>query len=127
MPLQKTDEHPANASGVALATPEEMQPTIASKIATVAAIGIGAALIEAELIPGILLGVAAMLAPDLLPKIGRGMRPFIKGAVRAGYSVAERTKETIAEATEQFQDIVAEVKSEQPAQLHGNGSSPTHT
>ena len=82
-------------------------------MATVAAVGVAAALIEVDLIPGMLLGVAAMLAPNLLPRLGNGLRPLIKSAVRAGYSIAERTRETVAEAGEQLQDIVAEVRSEQ--------------
>jgi|SRR5579884_621315 len=96
---------------------EETNP-LANKIATVAVIGLGAALIEAELIPGILIGAAAMLMPDMFPKLGRALRPFVKGAVRAGYAVADRTRETVAEANEQLQDIVAEVKAE-----NGSGSS----
>jgi hypothetical protein len=91
------------------------------KALTVAAIGVAAALIEVELIPGMILGVAAMLAPNLLPKIGNGLRPLVKGAVRAGYNVANRAKESVAEASEQFQDIVAEVKAEQ----HADGSPLT--
>jgi hypothetical protein len=72
-----------------------------------------------------LLGVAAMLIPDLLPRLGNGIRPLVKEAVRAGYAVTERTKETVAEASEQFQDIVAEVRSEQnqPQTSHMSGSS----
>ncbi len=86
---------------------------MSSRVATVALVGLGAALIEVELIPGMLIGVAAMLAPNVLPKLGRGLRPFVKGAVRAGYALTERAKETMAEAGEQLQDIVAEVRSEQ--------------
>src|SRR5438270_1519748 len=85
---------------------------LGSKLATVAAVGLGVALIEAELIPGMLIGVGAMLAPNLLNRLGAGLRPLVKGAVRAGYTVVEKTKETIAEASEQYQDIIAEVKSE---------------
>jgi hypothetical protein len=84
-----------------------------SKLGTVALVGLGVALIETEWIPGLLLGAAAMLVPDVLPKIGRGVRPLIKETVRAGYSLVERTREGVAEMGEQFQDIVAEVKSEQ--------------
>ena len=87
-------------------------------MATVAAVGVAAALIEVDLIPGMLLGVAAMLAPNLLPRLGNGLRPLIKSAVRAGYSIAERTRETVAEAGEQLQDIVAEVRSEQQPAAH---------
>lgn len=84
-------------------------------MATVAIVGVAVALIEVELIPGMLIGVAAMLAPKLLPRLGNVFRPMVKGAVRAGYALAERTKVTMAEASEQFQDITAEVRAEQPA------------
>lgn len=107
---------------------KEESSELTSKLATVAAVGIGAALIEVELIPGMLLGVAAMLIPNLLPQLGNGIRPLVKGAVRAGYSVAERTKGTVAEASEHFQDIMAEVRSEQGAapssHPSGSGESP---
>ncbi|MDQ6707593.1 MAG: DUF5132 domain-containing protein [Acidobacteriota bacterium] len=99
-------------------------------MATVAAVGIGVALIEAELIPGMLIGVAAMLAPNLLPRIGNALRPFVKGAVRAGYAVVEKTKETVGEASEHMQDIVAEVKSEREtddAEPIAHSSAPDHS
>jgi len=91
----------------------DLSNPLSSKLATVAVVALGAALIEVELIPGMLLGVAAMLAPNLLPRVGNALRPMIKGAVRAGYSIAEKAKETASEASEQMQDIVAEVRSEQ--------------
>jgi hypothetical protein len=97
------------------APPAQTESTFGEKAVTVAAIGAAAALIEVELIPGMLLGVAAMLVPGLLPKVGTGLRPLIKGAVRAGYNVAARAREAVAEAGEQFEDIVAEVKAEQHA------------
>jgi hypothetical protein len=99
-----------------------MENILGSRLATVAAVGIGVALIEVELIPGMLIGIGAMLAPNLLNRLGSGLRPLIKGAVRAGYALVEQTKETMAEASEQYQDIVAEVESEQrsrkPAPQH---------
>jgi hypothetical protein len=85
---------------------------LGTKIATVAAVGVAAALIEAELVPGILLGAAAVLAPNVFPKLSGSMRPLVKSAIRAGYKLAGKTRETLAEASEQFQDIVAEVKAE---------------
>jgi|SRR4051794_2528354 len=103
-------------------TGTDEEPTLASKAATVAVIGLGVALIEAELIPGMLIGAAAVLAPSLLPKFGRGLRPLIKGAIRAGYALTERARETVAEASEQLQDIAAEVKSEQ--QVHTPPTTP---
>lgn len=85
---------------------------IGNKIATVAVVGLGAALIEAELIPGILIGAAAMLMPNVFPKFGKALRPLVKQTVRAGYALAGRAREGVAELNEQMQDIVAEVKSE---------------
>jgi uncharacterized protein DUF5132 len=101
-----------------LATPAPVQETnggLGNKVATVALIGLGAALIEVELVPGILIGAAAMAMPNLLPKLGRVLRPLVKETVRAGYSLADRARESVAEVGEQFQDMVAEVKSEQHA------------
>lgn len=105
----------------AAATSQEAEPTegdsiFSNKIATVALVGLGAALIEVELIPGMLLGVAAMMAPNLFPKVGKALRPLLKETVRAGYSLAGRARESMAEMSEQVQDIVAEVKTEQQQQ-----------
>jgi hypothetical protein len=105
---------------------ENMNP-LTSKIATVAAVGLGVALIEVELIPGMLIGVAAVLAPSLLPKIGNALRPVFKYAVRAGYAIAERTKQAVSEASEQVQDIVAEVQSEQGTVSPGSGTPHRET
>jgi len=99
-----------------------------NRIATVAAIGIGAALIEVELIPGILIGIGAMLAPKLVPKLGTALRPLVKSAVRAGYALVDKGREMAAETSEQLQDIVAEVKAEHEqataaANVESNSSS----
>jgi uncharacterized membrane protein len=47
---------------------------IAAMAATFGVIGAGAALIEAALVPGILIGGAAVLAPRLFPALRRGLR-----------------------------------------------------
>jgi hypothetical protein len=103
----------------------DWEGTLGSKLAAVAAVGIGVALIEAELIPGMLIGVGAMLAPNLLGKLASGVRPLIKSAVRAGYTLAEQAKETLAEASEQYQDIVAEVRSEHEGAASRAGAPPS--
>ena len=96
-------------SGPPLSGPAE-EPSFAAQAGTVAAVGLAAALIEVDLVPGILIGVGAMLAPKLF---GGSLRPLLKNAIRAGYSVRDRAREMMAETSEQFQDIVAEVKAEQ--------------
>ncbi len=103
----------SNESSAPSVTPQtEQGPGFGAYASTLAAVGIGAALIEVELIPGILIGAGAMLMPNLVPKVLRAFRPALKGAVRAGYKVAQTTRETVAEASEQFQDVMAEVRAE---------------
>jgi hypothetical protein len=53
---------------------------VVGSVATVGAVAAGAAIIEAALIPGLLIGVAAVLAPRLLPRdmlsgLGNRLRP----------------------------------------------------
>lgn len=107
------------------AAPPHEGPSFGDKALTVGVVAAAAALIEVELIPGMLLGVAAMLVPGLVPKIGKGLRPLVKEAVRAGYGLTAKARESMAEAGEQFQDIVAEVKAEEhgSANLSSNGHS----
>jgi uncharacterized membrane protein len=54
-------------------------------IATAATIGVvaaGAALLELALIPGLLIGGTAVLAPQYLPKLGRGVRSLLNSGFR---------------------------------------------
>jgi uncharacterized membrane protein len=54
-------------------------------IATAATIGVvvaGAALLEMALIPGLLIGGTAVLAPEYLPKLGRGVRSLLNSGFR---------------------------------------------
>jgi hypothetical protein len=41
---------------------------------------------------------------------------MVKGAVRAGFSMSQKAREIVAEASEQVHDLVAEVKHEQEQQ-----------
>ena len=82
------------------------------KVATVGAIVAGAALSEAALIPGILIGVAAAMAPNYVPKVGAALQPMFRGAIRGMYKVGRKAREAAAEAKEQVHDIVAEVHAE---------------
>jgi hypothetical protein len=81
---------------------------IIGKAATIAVVGVGVALISAELIPGMLIGVAAAFLPGIGPKL----RPFFKSTVKAGYSAFRKTREMVSEAGEQIQDVIAEVNTE---------------
>src|ERR1700744_2154378 len=81
-------------------------------VATVAVVAVGAALFETALLPGLALGVAAVAAPKYLPKLGAALNPLFKSTVRGTYKFAQKSKEMFAEAHEQVNDIVAEVKAE---------------
>ncbi|WJR81438.1 DUF5132 domain-containing protein [Bradyrhizobium sp. NP1] len=85
-------------------------------VAAVAVVAVGAALFEAALLPGIAVGVAAVAAPKYFPKLAGALNPLFKSTVRGTYKLAQRSKEMFAEAHEQVNDIVAEVKAENEAQ-----------
>jgi hypothetical protein len=82
---------------------------------TVGIICVGAALFEAALIPGMVIGVAAMLAPKALPKLGAAVEPAFRGAVRGTYKLGQKARHIMAEAEEQVHDVVAEEKAAQTA------------
>jgi hypothetical protein len=83
--------------------------------ATVGVICVGAALFEAALIPGMIIGVAAMLVPKALPRLGAAVEPVFRGAVRGTYKLGQKVRHMMAEAQEQVQDIIAEENAADPA------------
>jgi hypothetical protein len=85
---------------------------LVGKVAIAGVIGVGAALIEASLIPGIIIGAAAVIAPKVVPHIGSSLRPLFKSTIRGAYKLTEKTREAFAEAQEQVQDIMAEARHE---------------
>jgi Protein of unknown function (DUF5132) len=135
MPKAKLDGHAGLDSSAAHATAEpaeaiehtqEVQPEdhgdVVATVTTVAVVGLGAAFFEAALLPGIVLGVAAMWVPQYLPKMGAALNPLFRSTVRGAYKIGHKTREMVAEAQEQMHDIVAEVHSEgdlDPASARG--------
>jgi hypothetical protein len=85
---------------------------ILATVATVGVVGVGVAVFEAALLPGVVLGVAAMAAPKVLPRLGSALNPVFKSTVRGVYKIGQKTKEMVHETHEQVQDIVAEVDAE---------------
>lgn len=82
--------------------------------ATIGVVAVGAALWEVALLPGIALGAAAVLAPKYMPKMGAAVAPMFRSSVRGVYKFGQKTREMMAEAKEQVNDIVAEVHAEAP-------------
>src|SRR5438105_5074206 len=86
---------------------EALEGELGSQLGTVALAALALAAIEIELVPALLLGAAAVLAPKLIPGLDSRMRPLMKAVVRMGYGAAAKTQEVIAEAGERIQDLVA--------------------
>ena len=117
-------EHNGHASeptpGIADAVPVDAHeighlPNEAVTVATVGVVAVGVALFEVALLPGMVIGVAAMLAPKYVPKVGAALTPMFKSTVRGAYKFGQKTRELVAEAKEQVHDIVAEVHAEDDA------------
>jgi len=90
----------------------EGQDELIATAATVCVVGAGVLIFEAALLPGLVLGVATMLVPKYLPKMGSAVNPLVKSTVRSAYKMGQKTKEVFADVQEQVHDIVAEVDAE---------------
>jgi hypothetical protein len=99
---------------------DDDEKNLLTTVAAVGVVGVGVAVFEAALLPGLALGVAAMAAPKLMPRLGSALNPLFKSTVRGVYKIGQKTKEMVAETQEQVQDIVAEVDSE--AKSAGDGA-----
>lgn len=60
-----------------------------------------------------LVGVGvALVAPTVLPAVGAAIRPLAKSVIKGGVFLYDTVKESVAEAGEQVNDMVAEVRAE---------------
>jgi hypothetical protein len=112
---QVVEESAAAIETAAAELPNEAEmdrSDVVATAATVAVVGVGAAVFEAALLPGLVLGVAAMWLPQYFPKMGEAMNPLFRSTVRGVYKLGHKTREMMAEAHEQVNDIVAEVHAE---------------
>lgn len=66
-------------------------------VATVAVVGVGAAVIEAALVPGMVLGAAAALLPKAIPGIGEALNFLFRSTVQGAYKIGRRTREIVGE------------------------------
>jgi uncharacterized protein DUF5132 len=106
--------HPADEA-IAAGEAHEPNPAVNEAVTVAATVGVvaaGVALFEIALLPGMVIGVAAMLAPKYVPKMGATLTPMFKSTVRGAYKFGRKTREMVAEAKEQVHDIVAEVHAE---------------
>jgi hypothetical protein len=112
-PARNPNSDKAQTSGRGIISKDAEDDDFVASAVTVGVVFVGAALIEATLIPGMIVGAAAVLAPKYLPKIGAGLEPIVKCAVRGAYKFGQKAREVVAEAQEHMNDIVAEVNAEQ--------------
>ncbi|MDR3461651.1 MAG: DUF5132 domain-containing protein [Beijerinckiaceae bacterium] len=85
---------------------------IVATAATIGVVGVAAVVFEAALIPGMILGVAAVLAPTYVPRLGAALNPLFRSTIRGAYKLGQKTKEAASEVREQMSDIAAEVNAE---------------
>lgn len=73
------------------------------------------------------LGIA-MVAPSVIPAVASGLRPLAKALVRGGLVLYDAAKEGVAEAGEQFNDLVEETRAEmkQEGKHETNGGNGEH-
>jgi hypothetical protein len=57
-------------------------------------------------------GLGIGVAIGAVTVAGKGLRPIVKEAIKAGMAAGERVQGWTAEAREQFDDIIAEAKAE---------------
>ena len=107
----ETSEHVHAPETEGIEPAGEDRSDMVATVATVAVVGIAAAAFEAALLPGIVLGVAAVAAPKYLPKMGAALNP-LSAPRSAALTKSAETKEMLAEAHEQVNDIVPEVHAE---------------
>ena len=101
----------------------ENRSEMVATVATVAAAGIAAAAFEVALLPGMLLGIAAIWAPRHLPQIGAALNPLFRNTIRGTYKIGHKTREIMAEAQEQVRDMIAEVEAERNLNLKASKSA----
>ena len=69
--------------------------------------------LKGNILTGLAIGIgAAVLAPAVIPAVANVAKPLLKAAIKTGLIMYEKGKETAAELSEVFEDIVAEAKSE---------------
>jgi hypothetical protein len=73
-----------------------------------------------------LVGVGvALLAPSVLPAVGAALRPLTKALVKGGVMAYDAAKESLAEAGEQVNDLIAEARAEIEEGTAGTGGTMT--
>lgn len=69
--------------------------------------------LKSDLAKGVALGIAvAVVVPIVAPAVAAAARPLARAALRNGLLLYEKGRETVAEAGEMLDDLLAEVRAE---------------
>ena len=86
---------------------------LTSAVATVGPLGAGVLIFEAALVPGILMGIAAIAVSKRTTDVKYTLYPIVKSTIRSLQSTGQHAKELIAETQERMEDILAEIDADQ--------------
>jgi len=79
---------------------------------------------KSNIVTGLAAGIGAtLLAPVVLPFLGRIAKPLTKSAIKAGINLYEKGVESFAELSETVDDLVAEAKVELEGQAAPAGAA----
>jgi len=93
-------------------TTKNSRSDAATTAAVVGVVAVGALIFEAALIPGMILGVGAMLVPKVLPRLGESLQPAFRSTVRGAYKAGTSARHAFAGAKEQVHHVAAEAKAD---------------
>jgi len=68
---------------------------------------------KGNILGGLAIGIgASVVAPVVIPLLATVVKPLTKAAIKGGFLLYDKGKETLAEAQEVIEDLVAETKAE---------------
>ncbi len=68
---------------------------------------------KGNILGGLAIGIgASVVGPVVIPILATVAKPLTKAAIKGGYLLYEKGRETLAEAQEVIEDLVAEAKAE---------------
>lgn len=86
---------------------------LSSALTTIGPVGAGNIIFEAALVPGILLGVAAIAVTKRATEVKSTLFPIVKSTILSVKITSQHARELIAETQEKMEDLLAEIEAEQ--------------
>jgi Protein of unknown function (DUF5132) len=103
-------EHRESSAGISR---QPVRPPVSGTMLTTGALIGVAALLEPELLMGMAVGAGIAMVSNWFPDlVGGTVRPLVRTALKASYAAATMAREIASEASETMSDMVAEVRAE---------------